>query len=201
MKQCEQYEARINEVLAGVEAQVAECRTKIDKADADMNKAESDMNEALRSGDDVAYTEAKEERDRAEVSLNVATARLNTLTRGPLISKEEYESMVSEILSKMGEANDRDKKEAVKLCEKLLTIANRNLSMIEEGDKLLHKLQYDVYRAADIPRDKSGELILDWSGRRDKQFTDNNSLNGWAQYALRECVQYDALRGSVNAGA
>lgn len=198
MKQCEQYEARINEVLAGVEAQKAECRTKIDKADADMNKAESDMNEALRSGDDVAYISAKEERDRAEASLNVATARLNTFTRGPLISKEEYESMVSGILSKMGEANDRDKREAVKLCEKLIAITDRNLSMIEEGNALLHRLQYDVYRGADIPRNKNtGEFVLDFSGRLSKQFIDKNSLFGWAYYALKNCVQYTALRDSV----
>ena len=197
MKQCEQYEARINEVLAGVEAQVAECRTKIDKADADMNKAESDMNEALRSGDDVAYMEAKEKRDRAEVSLNVATARLNTLTRGPLISKEEYESMVSGILSEMGEANDRDKREAVKLCEKLIAITNRNLNMIEEGNALLHRLQFDVYRGADVPRNPDGEFSLGYTGQREKQFFDRNSLFGWTQYGLLNCVQYTALRDSV----
>lgn len=196
MKQCEQYEARINEVLAGVEAQIAESRAKIDKADADMNKAESDMNEALRSGDDVAYISAKGARDRAEASLNVATARLNTFTRGPLISESEYNEMVSGILSVMGEANDRDKKEAVKLCEKLIAITDRNLSMIEEGDALLYRLQHEVYRDTDM-LDKKGDVALDWGRRLRKHFFDRNSLFGWAQYALKDCVQYTALRDSV----
>ena len=110
-----QYEDRINKILAGVEANVEECNTRLAEADAEVVKNDKIMGEALISGDDVAYMEAKEKRDKAETSYQVVTARLNTLTRGPLISKEEYESMVSGILSEMGEANDRDKREAVKL--------------------------------------------------------------------------------------
>ena len=105
--------------------------------------------------------------------------------------------MVSGILSEMGEANDRDKREAVKLCEKIIAITDRNLNMIEEGNALLHRLQFDVYRGGDIPRRPDGEFVLDYSWRRDKQFIDKNSLFGWAYYALKDCVRYAALRDSI----
>lgn len=192
-----QYDEQLDGILDGIQSQIEECNAKIEAAQTALDKAEADKTAALRAGNDAAYNEAREAIDKAEASLIAATTRMSILKNGPLIGVDEYESTVSGILDEMTQLNNADKREAVKLCEKLLTIANRNLSMIEEGDKLLHKLQYDVYRAADIPRDKSGEIILDWSGRRDKQFTDNNSLNGWAQYALRECVQYDALRDSI----
>lgn len=192
-----QYEDKINKILAGVGANVEECKTRLAEADAEVVKNDKIMGEALVSGDDVAYIEAKEKRDKAEASYQVATSRLNILTRGPLISKEEYESMVSGILSEMGEANDRDKKEAVKLCEKLIAITDRNLSMIEEGNALLHRLQFDVYRGADVPRNPDGEFALGYTGQREKQFFDRNSLFGWAQYGLLNCVQYTALRDSV----
>ena len=192
-----QYEDRINKILAGVEANVEECKSRLAEADAEVVKNDKIMGEALVSGDDVAYIEAKEKRDKAEASYQAATARLNTLTRGPLISKEEYESMVSGILSEMGEANDRDKKEAVKLCEKLIAITDRNLNMIEEGNALLHRLQFDVYRGADVPRNPDGEFALGYTGQREKQFFDRNSLFGWTQYGLLNCVQYTALRDSV----
>ena len=143
------------------------------------------------------HIKAKEDKDKAEVSLEVATGRMSILNNGPLISKEEYESMASGILDKMSEANDRDKREAVKLCEKLIAITDRNLNMIEEGNALLHRLQYDVYRGADVPRRPDGEFVLDFSGRMSKQFIDKNSLFGWAHYALKDCVQYNALRDSV----
>lgn len=192
-----QYDKQLDGILDGIQSQIEECSAKIEAAQTALDKAEADKAAALRAGNDAAYNEAREAIGKAEASLIAATTRMSILKNGPLIGVDEYESTVSGILDEMTQLNNADKREAVKLCEKLLTIANRNLSMIEEGDKLLHKLQYDVYRAADIPRDKSGEIILDWSGRRDKQFTDNNSLNGWAQYALRECVQYDALRDSI----
>ena len=192
-----QYDKQLDGILDGIQSQIEECNAKIEAAQTALDKAEADKTAALRAGNDAAYNEAREAIDKAEASLIAATTRMSILKNGPLIGVDEYESTVSGILDEMTQLNNADKREAVKLCEKLLTIANRNLSMIEEGDKLLHKLQYDVYRAADIPRDKSGEIILDWSGRRDKQFTDNNSLNGWAQYALRECVQYTALRDSI----
>lgn len=192
-----QYDKQLDGILDGIQSQIEECNAKIEAAQTALDKAEADKTAALRAGNDAAYNEAREAIGKAEASLIAATTRMSILKNGPLIGVDEYESTVSGILDEMTQLNNADKREAVKLCEKLLTIANRNLSMIEEGDRLLHKLQYDVYRAADIPRDKDGELILDWSGRRDKQFTDNNSLNGWAQYALRECVQYDALRDSI----
>lgn len=192
-----QYDKQLDGILDGIQSQIEECNAKIEAAQTALDKAEADKTAALRAGNDAAYNEARAAIGKAEASLIAATTRMSILKNGPLIGADEYEGMVSGILDEMTQLNNADKREAVKLCEKLLTIANRNLSMIEEGDKLLHKLQYDVYRAADIPRDKSGEIILDWSGRRDKQFTDNNSLNGWAQYALRECVQYDALRDSI----
>lgn len=192
-----QYEDRINKILEGLEANKSECGANIAAAEADVRKADADMDEALRAGNDAAYSKAKENKDKVENSLRVARGRLDILSRGPLISKEEYESMVSGILSEMGEANDRDKKEAVKLCEKLISIAHRNLTMIEEGNALLHKLQFDVYRGDDIPKRPNGEFVLDYSGRRDKQFFDRNSLGVWAQYGLLNCVQYTALRDSV----
>ena len=192
-----QYDKQLDGILDGIQSQIEECNAKIEAAQTALDKAEADKTAALRAGNDAAYNEARAAIGKAEASLIAATTRMSILKNGPLIGVDEYEGTVSGILDEMTQLNNADKREAVKLCEKLLTIANRNLSMIEEGDRLLHKLQYDVYRAADIPRDKDGELILDWSGRRDKQFTDNNSLNGWAQYALRECVQYDALRDSI----
>ena len=193
-----QYEDRINKILEGLEANKSECGANIAAAEADVRKADADMDEALRAGNDAAYSKAKENKDKAENSLRVARGRLDILSRGPLISKEEYESVASGILSEMGEANDRDKKEAVKLCEKLIAIVDRNLTMIEEGNALLHKLQFDVYRGADIPRRPDGEFVLDFSGRLTKQFIDKNSLFGWAYYALKDCVQYNALRDSVS---
>ena len=193
-----QYEDKMNKILAGVQSQIEECGAKIAAAETAVSQSDKDMSEALVSGDDVAYMVAKEKRDKAEASLNMASARMDVLRKGPLISAEEYESMVSGILDKMSEANDRDKREAVKLCEKLIAITDRNLSMIEEGNALLHRLQFDVYRGADVPRNPDGEFALGYTGQREKQFFDRNSLFGWAQYGLLNCVQYTALRDSVS---
>lgn len=92
--------------------------------------------------------------------------------------------------------NEADKREAAELCDRLEEIAERNLTMIEEGNDLLHHLQYDIYRAADCLKDKNGNVV--GYDAQNKQFKDRNSLQAWAVYALQDCVQYKAFRKSIS---
>ena len=194
-----QYKDQIEKILTNSQSEIETCSGKIEAAKKEVEKAEADMSAALLSGNDTAYIAAKKDRDNAEESLRMFTDRMDVLANGPLISAEQYNSMVTEIMGAIEKANTADKKEAAKLCEKLIALAKKNLAMIEDGNATLHSLQYDVYRGDDIPKRSNGEFVLDFSGRRDKQFVDNNSLFGWAHYALFDCVQYTAFKESVSA--
>ena len=193
MDQITKIEKKINSILEektgeAVRNYIAE---KIREAESAIHTAEEDMKTALRLGNQNAFTEAKTALDNAVIVLEMNRSRERAIDSDPLITSDDYDEMVSQIMDTMTATCQADKAEVIALCNQIRTITARNLAALERGNKLLRTLQADVYRYADCP-------VVQKTGRRlvipanEKQFKDY-SLSSWTRYAIEDCVQYDAM--------
>lgn len=189
------YEVEITGILDSVQPAINKCNEQIEAAREAMDKARKAIGAAVIAGNSGEYLDEQINFDNAAKTIEMLTARRDDLRHKPLISEEKYNDMVAGILDEMEAKNEADKREAAELCDRLEEIAERNLTMMEEGNDLLHRLQYDVYRAADCLKDKDGNVL--GYGAQNKRFKDRNSLQFWAIHALRNCGQYKAWRESI----
>ena len=197
MDQITKIEKKINSILEektgeAVRKDIAE---KIRKAETAIHTAEEDMKTALRLGNQNAFTEAKTALDNAVIVLEMNRSRERAIDSDPLITSDDYDEMVSQIMDTLTATCQADKAEVIALCDQIRTITARSRKALERGNKLLHTLQADVYRYADCPVvQKTGKRLV--TGTNEKRFKDY-SLSSWTQYAIEDCVQYDAMAEGV----
>lgn len=197
MDQITKIEKKINSILEektgeAVRNDIAE---KIREAESAIHTAEEGMKTALRLGNQNAFTEAKTALDNAVIVLEMNRSRERAIDSDPLITSDDYDEMVSQIMDTLTATCQADKAEVIALCDQIRTITARSRAALERGNKLLHTLQADVFRYADCP-------VVQKTGRRlvipanEKQFKDF-SLSSWTRYAIEDCVQYDAMAEGV----
>ena len=76
-----------------------------------------------------------------------------------MISRAEYESMVSDVLAAIAETVDGYKADIVALVDKMADIRDAESEVLNRGNTLLKKLQHDLYRDADRTRDQAGRMM------------------------------------------
>lgn len=149
------------------------------------------MKTALRMGNQNAFNEAKTALDKAVIVLEMNRSRERAIDSDPLITFDDYDEMVSQIMDALTATCQADKAEVIALCDQIETITARSRTALERGNRLLHTLQADVFRYADCPVvQKTGRPLV--TPAHEKRFRDN-SLSEWTRYAIEDCIQYDAM--------
>ena len=150
---------RIIEILAKREAEEATLQKLIEKDIEAVKVAFEAMADATNANDVEAYREAKAAKMEASDAKEMHENRLETLQEKELITKAEYEQLCGDIFAEVAALDDETKKKIAKLAEEASEIGNILCDAINEANATLKKLQFDIYRCADMPKNSSGERI------------------------------------------
>lgn len=151
----------------------------IDTAKANREKAEKQAEKALSNGNVDEYQKAHKAIEKADATIFVHSNLLNKLKEEPVISRAEYESMVSDVLAAIAETVDGYKADIVALVDKMADIRDAESEVLNRGNTLLKKLQHDLYRDADRTRDQAGRMMnLQHENKRFDDFNIPSLVNG-----------------------
>ena len=103
-------------------AAISVTTNSIDTAKANKVKAEKQAEKALSNGNVDEYQKAQKAIEKADATIFVHSKLLNKLKEEPVISRAEYESMVSDVLAAIAETVDGYKAEIVALVDKMADI-------------------------------------------------------------------------------
>lgn len=130
-----------------------------------VNQLTADMDRATARGDLTGYQKAKRAREDATDALEMYGSRNETLESKPLVDGAEYNKAIADIMGEISAANNRAMERLTALADEARKIADELEVTIHEGNAVLHKWQYDVYR--DLPNQKGV-----FNPRHDKTFRD-----------------------------
>lgn len=192
LKETEALERRIDKILQDREAETAAILEKIKEESEAIEKAQKEMEAATVAGDAKAYSKAKAKRAEAADAKEMHETRLDTLTNRPLISKDEYERASNEIREAVATLENQKRDQLAELSEKMNVIAQEMREVTDKANAALRRLQHNVYRDADIPRGKNGELIVTWVNANSVK--DTSGTYSWGRSGV-EHYQYRLHRG------
>ena len=191
-KALNKLEAAAEKLISSRDTKIAELQKSIEKESADISTANNAMEEATAAGDVVAYRKAKENRQSAADAKEMHEKMLNNLKKNPLISKEEYEEMVSSVFTEMNSVNDHARAELAELSEKMAAISADIKESEQRANTLLQTLQNTIYRGHDRRRDEKGEIM--WHFPMDDKKLDFGATYIWGMTGVNH-HQYELTTG------
>lgn len=152
-------------------AAVDETTASVEAAKANKEKAEKQAEKALSNGNVDEYQKAQKAIEKADATIYVHSNLLNKLKEEPIISRAEYESMVSDVLAELNKTVTEDRKKVIALIDQIAEIAQKEKETVDYGNVLLKKLQHDLYRDQDCTTvDRNGYKRHD--SYKEKRFKD-----------------------------
>ena len=146
MKAYEKLKDKVEKLINDFNAELDARFRDIEKASAQISGAENKMNVATVAGDPLAYSKAKQDKQRAEDAREMYQARVKQLQGDkPLVSREEYDADSREVKEELSQMCLEDKREVVALCKQIEEIAKRNKKAIADANEVLLRYQRDVF--------------------------------------------------------
>lgn len=145
-KEIAEVESKIKNILTDRVAEAAGLEERLEFAKQQQKVANEAMDAATTTGDLKSYKKAKSDRNDAEDAIDMYSKRLNALEYRPLISKDEYEECVAQIMTTLGEVSADAKKRIIEHMEQIRIIADECEAEITNGNEVLHQLQHKIYR-------------------------------------------------------
>ena len=179
MKSVSLAKARIQELLDGREAEIASVKVKFEKASASVSAADREAEKAMQQGDIAAFKAATSKKSDAAEEKTMFAQRLDYLTTKPLISAEEYQTLVSAIFEEHREKKAGAKQRLAEMAEKMSAISEEFSALTKEANETLEKLQRDVYRNADRQKLKDGSYMPNTQKR-----VDGSDVWHWGRIAI-----------------
>ncbi len=114
------------------------------------------MQSAYESSDPKAFIKSQSEFTEAEASEEFYAKKIKDIECSPLFTLEEYNRLVSIVKNELDRKSVEDGKKILKYAEKILAIGKENAKAIEEGNALIHHMQFDLMHDDAIIRDSHG---------------------------------------------
>ena len=174
MKRGEEVEADIFKIAEDGKKELQKKQQQLIEAVAAVEAVKKEAEDAKTAGDLAAYKTAMDKMLSVEFERDVIRNRVRELN-GPLVSKEQYDTMAADIFSKYSKQARDYIKQVHDLIEQCVDICGKYKAMIAAADHTLETLQTGVYKNADIPvkRDDRGNLFFpnesDYLRFRDKR--------------------------------
>lgn len=149
MKEFNELEKYLSGIASDSSKKIEECKTNIQNADAAIEKANTSLTEAKEKVDYAAYSKAQENIRAANYAKELYSSQIDKLINAPLISEEEYKSLIMDIAQAANMAHDELNNEASKLVDKVKLLSDQSEAVNERTNNLLGLLQYGVYKDAD----------------------------------------------------
>ena len=142
----EKLKDKVEKLIDNFNAELDARFRDIEKANAQISGAENKMNVATVAGDPLAYSKAKQDKQRAEDAREMYQARVKQLKGDkPLVSREEYDADSREVKEELSQMCLEDKRKVVALCKQIEEIVKRNSQTIEDANDVLIRYQRDVF--------------------------------------------------------
>ncbi|MGM7415354.1 hypothetical protein [Lactococcus lactis] len=171
MKTFEEIEAELINQKDGNLLEIEKFKNNKEKAERALKIANEELITAEETADLVAYDKAKGNISTSQHAIELYQKRLDKLQNTPLVSKEEYNQLVSDIEKTADKLQDELNIKGAKLMAELKALADESNSVYHKADELLRIAQYDVYKDADCLVASNGTRIT-----RAVEYKRNNSV-------------------------
>lgn len=129
--------SKIERLTATREQDIATIKLHIEESTAKANKARAEMDAATREMDAAAYEKANTARQKAEVALEMYNARLGQLYGAEIVSEEESDKTIEELLTYEAALAADYKQAAEKPLLELKTITAAYMDAVEETEQTI----------------------------------------------------------------
>ena len=171
MKTFEEIEAELINQKDGNLSEIEKFKNNKEKAERALKIANEELITAEETADLVAYDKAKGDIWTSQHAIELYQKQLDKLESTPLVTKDDYNQLVSDIEKAADKLQDELNIKGAKLMAELKALADESNSVYHKADELLRIAQYDVYKDADCLVASNGTRIT-----RAVEYKRNNSV-------------------------
>ncbi|QIW58116.1 hypothetical protein GU334_04010 [Lactococcus raffinolactis] len=149
MKTFKEIETELSSLKSTNLADVEKYQGNIVKANQALKIANEKLTTAEETADLEAYDKAKGDISTSQHAIELYQKQLDKLQNTPLVSKDEYNQLVSDIEKAADKLQDEFNIKGAKLMAELKALADESNAVYHKADELLSIAQYDIYKDAD----------------------------------------------------
>lgn len=193
MKTLNEIEVLLTEKVMENKGAIQEYANKIEDAEKESKRADADLLAAETEIDVDKYNTAKNSIWSAKHAKELYKKQKDKLESVPLISKPEYNQLLSDITTAADSIHEEQNSRAVELLRELKDIAEESSETWAQADKLIHILQYDVYKDADRTVLVNGNIVT-----RAKEYKNNNTVHNFYNYNIKRTALAEQIEQGSN---
>ena len=149
MKTFEEIEAKLSSLKSTNLTDIEKYQENIVKANQALKIANEKLTTSEETADLEAYNKAKDGIWSSQNAIELYLKQLDKSQNTPLVSKDEYNQMVSDIEKTADKLQDELNIKGAKLMAELKALADESNAVYHKADELLSIAQYDIYKDAD----------------------------------------------------
>lgn len=159
MKTFEEIEAELINQKDGNLSEIEKFKNNKEKAERALKIVNDELIKAEEIADLVAYDKAKGDIWTSQHAIELYQKQLDKLESTPLVTKDDYNQLVSDIEKAADKLQDELNIKGAKLMAELKALADESNAVYHKADELLRIAQYDVYKDADCLVASNGTRI------------------------------------------
>ena len=171
MKTFEEIESKLSSLKSTNLTDIEKYQENIVKAKQALKIASEKLTTAEETADLEAYNKAKDGIWSSQNAIELYQKQLDKSQNTPLVSKDEYNQLVSDIEKTADKLQDELNIKGAKLMAELKALADESNAVYHKADELLSIAQYDIYKDADCYVVSNGTRIT-----RAVEYKRNNSV-------------------------
>lgn len=149
---------KVDGILQQNEKDICDEKEAITTLKSSIDEYEKELSDIIKTGDTEKYKAYKAKIEDIQFQVEYHKARLKSLTEEPLISADEYNKMVSDVMLYLRKTSDKAILETVNFLLNERDKAFKLDDEISEANGILKKLQRKIYREDIRKRNKDGSL-------------------------------------------
>ena len=149
MKTFEEIESKLSSLKSTNLTDIEKYQENIVKAKQALKIASEKLTTAEETADLEAYNKAKDGIWSSQNAIELYQKQLDKSQNTPLVSKDEYNQLVSDIEKAADKLQDELNIKGAKLMAELKALADESNAVYHKADELLSIAQYDIYKDAD----------------------------------------------------
>ena len=171
MKTFEEIESKLSSLKSTNLTDIEKYQENIVKAKQALKIASEKLTTAEETADLEAYNKAKDGIWSSQNAIELYQKQLDKSKNTPLVPKDEYNQLVSDIEKTADKLQDELNIKGAKLMAELKALADESNAVYHKADELLSIAQYDIYKDADCYVVSNGTRIT-----RAVEYKRNNSV-------------------------
>ena len=171
MKTFKEIESKLSSLKSTNLADIEKYQENIVKANQALKIASEKLTTSEETADLEAYNKAKDGIWSSQNAIELYQKQLDKSKNTPLVPKDEYNQLVSDIEKTADKLQDELNIKGAKLMAELKALADESNAVYHKADELLSIAQYDIYKDADCYVVSNGTRIT-----RAVEYKRNNSV-------------------------